>query len=310
MAWQLEHRSAGVACKWLATRPPPKGGLNPKQNKGFNSAAGERRTLTLCAWRRHGGALVAEASSDAAVRLQEFLPSDARFVARATLCAHERPVLSMAHVTVARSVAQAGRGEGVATGVLFTGTTHGELSAWSVGHLLDRSDASERALLWRRRGRHQSGVNAMAAAPVATGVLLVTGGDDQALSATELHYTEKGLELYAACHVPCAHASAIQGVALCEARGALHVASVGLDQLLRVWRLQRGGVGGTGGAATCAAGLALVDVAARRVDVSEPSCVHGYSRHVEDVNAVTSQRRCAWDVVVGGRGTQMLRVLL
>jgi hypothetical protein len=150
----LDGRSTWhVVSKWLATRPPPKGGLKPKQNKGFTSALGERRTMSMCAFHpaltlsntpssqgtannSHSGHLpcVVTAASDATLSLASFSLDRACWQPLARSLHHKRPVLSIAHVVwqcPAATMVTGERGAGVRD-VVFTGATDGSVAMWDV----------------------------------------------------------------------------------------------------------------------------------------------------------------------------------
>ena len=231
--------------------------------------------------------------------------------------------------------------------------------------------------VWSTVQHHQSGINAMAVVPVdAGGVLVATGGDDQALRLVLLQVgmramqpshmdTHLGVQVGAVCtqlstiadtRVPRAHASAIRGLAACTVKQdgctRVFVSSVGLDQVMRIWAIQglqdrsnnrtkgtssveicagaersQAGCGSDGHNAEAslhsAAKIADADgkdelssmnvrqVAQHALDVCEPMCVSGSLQHLQRNHAQPSEE-CAWvwHLVVCGRGSQTLRVLL
>jgi hypothetical protein len=477
MAWQLqavEHSrvaapttgqspkcstvmSHAIAAKWLVTRPPPKGGLYPRRNKNFNSADGERRSMALCVWLDGQQVILAEASSDACVRILQFNDQPCSWTPIGELGQFTRPVLSMAHMRFGLLLPQdsttlelgyfkilldelgpAGHADGCESGasVLFTGTTQGAVAGWRVtmakGHTLGKAhtleslkkgllhnalthtrqammgredtvdgeergqgrgeqagDSKERVVLggntedclgtkkdsaatqltysdphamcgdaiachgnsnsasmslaqeghedrdssgsgfvqveelWVSPSHHQSGVNAMAALVMVGGATAVvaTGGDDQAVTAVVFGRSERGLVEWCRCAVPCAHASAVKGVILCEAGSVVFLCSVGLDQFVRVWQVHIRKECGAAKSGDMTKSVHLVEVSSFKVDVCEPSCVHGYiesaareacTERDECRGDVAGHRRSGvgWTLMVAGRGMQILRVKL
>jgi hypothetical protein len=140
----------------------------------------------------------------------------------------------------------------------------------------------------------------------------------------------------------------VKGVLLCEAEGEVFLGSVGLDQFLRIWQVHIRGIcgaaqEGAGGSADEQASIErddawsvdLAEIASFKVDVCEPSCVHGYAeaaareactegvvRNMNGGNRPTSAQEdlpdkgsrgqlvVVWTLMVAGRGTQILRVNL
>lgn len=341
-------------CK-AAILPPPKGGLNPKQNKGFNTSDAERRTMALCAFAPLASGssrtvAVVSAASNACVRLSILQLANNTWQPAALLVHHTRPVLSLAHVLIAHGGACAcGDTDGIkhslawsplgvrapaerscAEDIVFTGATDGSIALWDVtsaacdvpdsataksgqGQHRDAAPLARLRPVWHTDGSHQSGVNAMAAVAVQEGALLITGGDDQVLCAKLFARVSDGMRCVASCTVPCAHASAIKGITDCchlpAASARVWVCSVGLDQMLRVWRTVLSVDADDAGFAS----VTLTQVAVHKLDVSEPTCVHGTAEVMscggKDAHG-NSDRECVWHLVVGGRGTQSLSLTL
>lgn len=315
--------------RWLATRPPALG-MRPLRNAGFNAACGERRTLALCACRMPSAAgvadgkpdgdsgnpnlIFAEASSGAQLSLRAFDAQAAEWRPVCRLVQHARPVLSLASALV-------GAAAGSTRCLLVSGTTDGELAVWDVSAAAAAAAADEpssadrevraevRAVLVQPR-RHQSGVNALAALPCAGGLLVVSGGDDQALHASLLAAEPAApyrLTERAAVAVPCAHASAVTGLALCAWPGASAAAlacSVGLDQVLRVWRLDAAEMDRAEGGAPASGRQGVQELLGERLDISEPACVAMST--LAAGSAATSGWRAR--LAVGGRGVHVLEV--
>ena len=125
-----------------------------------------------------------------------------------------------------------------APGLVVTGSTAGTVAAWS---------CEQQACEWRLQTCHQSAVTTLWGVQLADRLLVVTGGDDQGLTVV--------IDGATTCVASNAHASAVKGV---WSDGRL-VLSVGLDQRLRVWRLEDG---------------ALVLVQWHWVQVLEPEGLH------------------------------------
>jgi hypothetical protein len=97
------------------------------------------------------------------------------------------------------------------------------------------------AFTWRA---HLSGINCLhlvelsgQAAAEQTSVLVVSGGDDQALGASMLSVGLKATSMMHRVHVDNAHWAAVTAIAIFHLQSEVHVVSVGCDQRLRVWKL-------------------------------------------------------------------------
>jgi hypothetical protein len=373
MAWMLQATpGAPLEARWLSTLPPPKGGLRPKQKRGFNSAAGERRTMALCAfvaplrtateadlhdaqptgWPQT--VLVISAASHAAVHVLALDLCSGAWRPWALLAHHRRPVLSAAQVSVHAGAPQP-------LHLAFTGATNGSVAAWDLTAVAQaaaqgagasqctshsvhgqhpssssrRAPSANQALaqvapVWTSAAHHQSGVNAVACCMIGADVLIVTGGDDQALRLTQLRSASSGKawQCVGDCGIKSAHASAIKGLTVCCPSGVASttafVCTVGLDQVLRVWQVQaacsRASVVPAEKWGSCTAGcsaacvqLTVKLVVVHTLDVSEPSCVSSSLQRRNVAGGVPDE--CAgamacwdWHLVVGGRGTQVLAV--
>ena len=345
---QRLHANNPVVVRKAGMLVPPKGGLNPKQNKGFNTSDGERRTMALCAFVPSSGpsaVAVVSAASDATVRLSVLQLVSAAWRPAALLVHHTRPVLSMAHVVLSGESTlcehghdpvddNAKRGDsdrraqpGAALDVVLTGATDGSVAMWDMTSAAYRGSSCDSSgtragtavqaaplpslqPVWHAACHHQSGVNAMAAVATSTGVLVITGGDDQTLRSTLMERTKRGSVHCAATYaVPCAHTSAIKGVAACcvgsDADARVYACSVGLDQILRVWAVSVCGT--VEGKADI--DVALAEVMVRKLDVSEPACVHGSLKIVQRRRDGVDED-LLWHIVVAGRSTQTLSVKL
>ena len=365
--------STELTAKWLATLPPPKGGLHPKQNAGFTSADGERRTMALCAFYarctqahadrespsgagKHppmpqsaagGVACVVSASSCATMRLSCVSVRSGQWEPLATLRQHARPVLSIAHCQVGDGGAPAHR--------VVTGCSDGCVELWDVSAAVERAcaalschhlqagdrDVSTTATALGSAaqhvqevqpelslpGHHQSGVNAIAMRDLGAGLLVVSGGDDQALQAVLLcrHMACSAATTRAGqserCSTAClsqvqvdsAHASAIKGLASCkrgvQGSNTCCVASVGLDQVLRIWSVSAVQKAPSAshsraynGQGACK--LEVACLASHACDVCEPSAVAGH------LPQDAQQHEDEWWLAVAGRGMQMFNVML
>ncbi|CAG9465251.1 unnamed protein product [Pedinophyceae sp. YPF-701] len=290
-ALELDVRCAaeGVRHRVLATRDPPKLGARPKwERMASGVAAHEHRYIAAAVFQCDRRATVAVmACSDTS--LTAFVVDEARrtFVEVASLHHHASPVLALAQMKVA------GRQ------LVVSGDTAGAVAVWdltdavSAGAPRDDAPAAVRPACVCA-GVHQSGVNAIAACGGASAATIVTGGDDQDLALTALVVGEDGRceGVRAAGRATLAHSSALRGV-WTDGR---HVASVGLDQALRFWRV----VGGAGPPGDARGGdWGLEELSAGMVDVPEPSCL----AVAEGCGALTD------DEVVGvvcGRGAQVV----
>lgn len=179
---------------------------------------------------------------------------------------------------------------------------------------------------------HATGVNAIIFREVGGHVWLVSGGDDQAICVTLLGWktnsrrdasestsrcAEAELHVVDTVVVDCAHVSAVKGlcsrVAKCaDGSTVLQVCSIGWDEFVRVWEIgyeqaaRPGGGCSSEGTRTasitaireCRSGnITVREIANHTVDVCEPCCVAGCDRGLPGGG---------WNVVVGGRGTELL----
>lgn len=174
---------------------------------------------------------------------------------------------------------------------------------------------------------HQTGANAIIFTQVGELVWVVSGGDDQALAVTLLGPRDSdgdshsgGTETLCVVEtvtVDCAHVSAVKGLCSRVATGAdgrciLQVCSIGWDEFLRVWQIDC--CNSADASLTCSRGIGaptdaqhlrrcsgktvvVQEIANHGVDVCEPCCVAGCD---------SAASGGVWNVVVGGRGTELL----
>jgi WD40 repeat protein len=170
-----------------------------------------------------------------------------------TLLPNRYPVLSTAHISLKNTSSEF---------VVWSGNTNGDLISWTFPQDLVEMFPSI----------HACGVNAMVC---LRGSVLVTGGDDQALSVFDI-----GSRMQS-CVIPNAHASAVKDISIvCQDV----ICSVGLDQYLRVWTLSGDGI--------------IMCIGSKLLQVHEPSsccCIRG-SKDLEYI------------VTVAGRGIEQLRL--
>jgi hypothetical protein len=325
--------------RWLATLPPPKGGLRPKRNAGFHSAIGERRTLALCLLRpaehsADGSAgactssesyFLVQSSSGGDLTLQQFHVGPGQWSRHASLTHGNFVILSIAVACVEAP-------EGAAGGhtMVCAGASDGSMYLWDVSGVLQKccGDLQPVQPVLHMPRSHQTGVNALLLGQLGAKLWAVSGGDDQALHVTLLEHvvaaeqngpTWRVVESVA---VACAHASAVKGLCWRPAeapcgRSVLQVCSIGWDEFLIVWQVEAAPChGGTArgpdacarGPDACALGehgssrrvihgnrIAIRELLKHAVDVCEPCCVGS-----------CDMAGLAWNVVVGGRGTQLL----
>ena len=281
--------------------------------------------------RLQGVVRIVAAGSDASLVLLQLALPTCEWRQLAVLEHHASPVLSMA--AAGRRVGGGGPG---AAGLLLTGSTSGEVAAWQLDQLLSACGGASSSSCGGGGGQqaaavvvrpaavlpgvHQSGVNALAAQllPACSDggcsharVLLVTGGDDQALAVHVLALVPAGAQLPGSCplaaavqctgqrRVDAAHGSAIRGLALLPSStaGAWLAVSVGLDARMRLWRV---GCDSEGEPPR----LALLGSAATHV--LEPAALHALA--LEDGSSESSggSSRVAVAVAVAGRGAELV----
>ncbi|OQN95517.1 hypothetical protein B0A48_18519 [Cryoendolithus antarcticus] len=124
----------------------------------------------------------------------------------------------------------------LAEGMTLMTSTDGHLALWS----RDPADTSE--LRWT--ARHQVHQNAILSTALYTlpdsSVLLITGGDDDALVFTRITSPQSASATSKTLTIPRAHAAAITGV-LCRStagQGVQEVVTLGLDQTVEVWEVR------------------------------------------------------------------------
>ncbi|BDA49006.1 probable WD repeat-containing protein 6 at N-terminal half [Coccomyxa sp. Obi] len=334
MAWQLTWRGGHepgnhtalqpqpegftLEHQWLSTRPPPKGGLRPRSNApGCNSRGTAHRYMAVAAFQQSPSSQllsVVAASSDATFQHLSFDLKTRRWVQVANLSYHGAPVLSLEHVRTWLGQHN----------IIFSGATDGAVAVWDCAAHSDI--VGDQQPLLALPDMHQSGVNAMSAAVVATSegmcrVLLASGGDDQSLRLTHFGITwtltapRPAVTVLASVHVPNAHSSALRGV---WTDGNL-VASVGLDQRLRTWKVLHHPKFGdstyseTEDATTCS--TARSKSSDREADTHAPvsnaremgEASTGKQGSEQDAAAASrTGDQPSWTVAVVGRGTQIV----
>ena len=173
---------------------------------------------------------------------------------------------------------------------------------------------------------HQSGINDLGAAVcdyfMDTIVLVVTGGDDQALHLSLLEFANCGedssgehakssgsfdliCKLRAECHQECAHSSAIRGV---WTDGRI-VYSVGIDRKLRRWRIQIDPPQDSTSSSTLDTSVHLVEDAVFPLQVVEPSALDvSFEPSTSRLKYATkdSQNFVTYNIGISGKGVQVL----
>ena len=243
MCWMLEWNADGeLAAQLLAAHSPPSDAFNRAWRAASNAPAdatgGDQRYMALCTFIVSNQLFAVASSSDGTLSMWELTLAKAtswRFVS--VLYSGSCPVLALECVAAADGSTW-----------LFSGSTDGTVAAWDISSAVHAALAAPAAsaslglspsLLLRNA--HQSGVNSLsvARAPVALASgaadawMLVSGGDDQAVTALVL-------ELSPTCRVvnavrkPGAHASGVKGVWT----DGTTVHTVSLDQRVSSWRLE------------------------------------------------------------------------
>ena len=145
-----------------------------------------------------------------------------RWEPAARLDHHCSPVLSLATLAIAPSTQQAGSSpeheslhSSRSRRLVFSGATDGSLAVWDLSGVALAAAAGQLHPLLAIPGAHQSGVNAISAACSGDGpLLLLSGGDDQALRLTEVRVTEEAgrlsAEVTAGRLFPNCHSSAVK----------------------------------------------------------------------------------------------------
>ena len=119
-----------------------------------------------------------------------------RWEAVATLNHHSCPVLCLTTLAMAPSTQQAGGSPGHVSmqrrrRLVFSGATDGSLAVWDLSPAALAAAAGPLQPLLSMPCAHQSGVNAVSAACLSSGkLLLLSGGDDQAIRLTGVRVTE------------------------------------------------------------------------------------------------------------------------
>ncbi|KAF9420286.1 WD repeat-containing protein 6 [Podila epigama] len=245
-----EHTPLSLGCLELAQCPHVSDNL-------------ETRIMDLSVFRVPGEPrkhFIAAVYSDAAIRMWLFDQDTNRFVLAVDASYHDKCILQVGHTSI---------GEGM---VLFTAATDGRIAVWDLSlpltRFLERYNADEnkpsqphRTYTGRNKEKvrkdyaqslsgslaeiyvHQSGVNSMNVHALADGVvLIVTGGDDNALAVTRMEAqwvgAAQGIQVGTLTMLvkdEYAHSSAIQAVAMLNAS---EIVSTSQDQMLSLWRLE------------------------------------------------------------------------
>lgn len=263
---------------------------------GVRVGTSDQRHLSVAGLRVGDSLVAVTASSNAALTAHalDLAAAKPMFRTVAELRHHVKPVLCVATVTVPPD-ADAG---GAPSHLLFSGGTDGSLAAWDLGPAVANAKgaasnaAVDLAPLHAWDDAHQSGVNCVAAAnvPGPPGrVLVVTGGDDQAVRVAVCHasasHSPLKLQVLQVFSRPLAHASAVRGA---WTDGAVAI-TTGLDQRVNVWGADLA-AGALGPLASCV--TEVVDSEA--LDVLEVA--RGETREL--------------DVAVVGRGLQLVHCTL
>ena len=124
-------------------------------------------------------------------------------------------------------------------GYIYAGNTNGDIFIWDITHCLKEKNESTVFELRPKKiitGFHSCGINALQSVLLMntehSQVLVITGGDDQALGL--LCLDPVSLKLEKQCFIPNAHISSLRD--LCIHKDMIF--SIGLDQYLRVWSIE------------------------------------------------------------------------
>lgn len=143
----------------------------------------------------------------------------------ATLDYHSAPVISLLHLAVPEQpaadrpsdvISPSNHSTSTTHHLVFSGATDGGIAVWDLSEAATAAGGSALQPILALPAAHQSGVNALSVARLGAGaLLLVSGGDDQALRLTllQLRPSEGGrpaLEASAEAHVANAHSSAVK----------------------------------------------------------------------------------------------------
>ena len=198
----------------------------------------------------------------------------------------ECPVLTLSHAAFDHKT------------IVFGGTTNGDIIVWDVSDIvLDAQDLDIRSLdpiAWHQ-SVHQSGINGMSAFTMHTSnhdvVLILSGGDDQCLNAMMVGSDGAILQNVA---LPNAHTSGIRDVWA----DADTVFSIGLDQQIRIWKINaRQDLAGKQNNSDTEV-LKLTEMACRYLQVLEPASLDVCTERQKDDKSYIIQ--------IAGRGMEVM----